>query len=365
MGTFICPLLSLVNLHRMLLVLCFVVTTEASLVKKVSALYVFGDSTVDPGNNNYINTVFTSNFPPYGIDLPNHVPTGRFSNGKLGTDFLASYVGLKELLPPYLDPKLSNKEFITGVSFASAGSGFDPLTPTFSNVIPIAKQLEYFKECKKKLEGMLGSQRTENHMKNALFFISAGTNDFVVNYFSMPIRRKSYTLFTYQQFLLQHVKESIQNLWTEGARKIAVAGLPPMGCLPITITAKSNNSILERGCVDKLSKVARDYNLMLQHELSLMQQNFSSHAKAKISYIDIYRPLANMIEGHQNLGFDEVDIGCCGSGYLELGFLCNKNSYVCPDPSKYVFWDSIHPSERAYHDILLEARPTIDALVNG
>lgn len=79
-------MLSLVNLH-MLLVLCFVVTTEAS-VKKVSALYVFGDFTVDPGNNNFLNTAFTSNFPPYGIDLPNHVPTGRFTNGKLGTDFL-------------------------------------------------------------------------------------------------------------------------------------------------------------------------------------------------------------------------------------------------------------------------------------
>jgi len=41
-----------------------------------------------------------------------------------------SYLGLKELLPPYLDPNLSDKEIVTGVSFASAGSGFDPLTPT-------------------------------------------------------------------------------------------------------------------------------------------------------------------------------------------------------------------------------------------
>jgi len=41
----------------------------------------------------------------------------------------ASYLGLKELVPPYLDPNLSDKELVTGVSFASAGSGFDPLTP--------------------------------------------------------------------------------------------------------------------------------------------------------------------------------------------------------------------------------------------
>jgi len=42
---------------------------------------------------------------------------------------VASYLGLKELVPPYLDPNLSDKELVTGVSFASAGSGFDPLTP--------------------------------------------------------------------------------------------------------------------------------------------------------------------------------------------------------------------------------------------
>jgi len=45
-------------------------------------------------------------------------------------DCTASYLGLKELVPPYLDPNLSDEELMTGVSFASAGSGFDPLTPT-------------------------------------------------------------------------------------------------------------------------------------------------------------------------------------------------------------------------------------------
>ena len=65
-------------------------TTEASN-DKVSALYVFGDSTVDPGNNNYIKTAFKSDFPPYGRDLANQVPTGRFTNGKLATDFVGNF----------------------------------------------------------------------------------------------------------------------------------------------------------------------------------------------------------------------------------------------------------------------------------
>ena len=54
----------------------------------VSAILVFGDSTVDPGNNNYIPTAFKCNFPPYGLDFKNSIPTGRFCNGRLVTDFI-------------------------------------------------------------------------------------------------------------------------------------------------------------------------------------------------------------------------------------------------------------------------------------
>ncbi|KAK7362757.1 hypothetical protein VNO77_04878 [Canavalia gladiata] len=356
-------LLSPINLFIFCL-LSFGVTIEASN-KQVSAMYVFGDSTVDPGNNNFINTAFKSDFPPYGRDFLNQAPTGRFTNGKLGTDFVASYLGLKELLPPYLDPNLSDAELIKGVSFASAGSGFDPLTPMLGNVIPITKQLEYFREYKKRLEDMLGRKRSENHINNALFFISAATNDYVINYFSLPIRQKSYTALTYGQFLLQHVKDLIQSLWKEGARKIAIVGAPPMGCLPIMITLNSRNAFLERGCVDKYSAVARDHNLMLQHQLFLMQQNFSNPPAAKLAYIDVYGPLFNLIQARQNLGFDEVDRGCCGSGFIEATFMCNGGSLVCSDASKYVFWDSIHPTERAYYHLFLAARPTLDALING
>jgi len=53
----------------------------------VPALFLFGDSVVDVGNNNNKFTVIKANFPPYGRDFQNHNPTGRFCNGKLATDF--------------------------------------------------------------------------------------------------------------------------------------------------------------------------------------------------------------------------------------------------------------------------------------
>ncbi|XP_057737574.1 GDSL esterase/lipase At5g45960 [Arachis stenosperma] len=337
---------------------------------KISAFYVFGDSTVDPGNNNYIDTPFKCNFPPYGMDFPNHLPTGRFCNGKLATDYIASYAGLKKsFLPAYLDPNLSVEELITGVSFASAGSGFDQLTPSISNVIPIGKQLEYFRECKKKLEVKLGKEGTKNHLEKAVFFLSAGTNDFVLNYFALPIRRKSFTILSYQQFLIQHVKQFIQDVVAEGGRKIAVAGVPPMGCLPLMITLNSPNDILHRHCIDHYSSIARDYNHLLQQELHLFQfhlnNNNISTSPTKIYYVDIYGPLAQMIQAPQKFGFDEVGSGCCGSGYIEASVLCNKFSGVCLDPSKYVFWDSIHPTDKAYHNLYLAKLPTIDFIING
>jgi hypothetical protein len=39
-------------------------------------------------------------------------------------------LGVKELLPAYRDPTLQPEDFLTGVSFASGGAGYDPLTST-------------------------------------------------------------------------------------------------------------------------------------------------------------------------------------------------------------------------------------------
>ncbi|KAL3741771.1 hypothetical protein ACJRO7_017271 [Eucalyptus globulus] len=333
-----------------------------ALNNRASAFLVFGDSTVDPGNNNHLNTVFKSNFPPYGRDFTNRVPTGRFSNGRLVSDFMASYVGVKDDVPAYFAPNLNFEDLKTGVSFASAGSGYDPLTPKISNVLSLPKQLEYFKEYKKRLMSRMGKQSTADHINNAVFFLSAGTNDFVVNYFTLPIRRRSFTIAAYQQFVLQHLKDLIKGLWEEGARRILVSGLAPMGCLPIMITLNSNNALLQRGCMDRFSSVARDYNVLLQMELASMQSSLASQG-SRIYYADSYNLPNDMIQRFPIYGYDEAHKGCCGSGLLEASFLCNPDSYVCPDASKYVFWDSIHPTEKTYYLVFQSLRPVLDALI--
>jgi len=61
---------------------------------RVPAILVFGDSIVDTGNNNAVLTLTKSNFRPYGKDLNGGVPTGRFSNGRVPTDFVGSCLHL-------------------------------------------------------------------------------------------------------------------------------------------------------------------------------------------------------------------------------------------------------------------------------
>lgn len=56
--------------------------------------FIFGDSLVDVGNNNYIFTLSKADSSPYGIDFgpSNGQPTGRFTNGRTISDIVGMYV---------------------------------------------------------------------------------------------------------------------------------------------------------------------------------------------------------------------------------------------------------------------------------
>ncbi|TVU43330.1 hypothetical protein EJB05_09790, partial [Eragrostis curvula] len=79
---------------RQLLCLLISMGVLAAVGARPPAMYVFGDSTLDVGNNNYLAGagVSRANRPYYGIDFPLRIPTGRFSNGYNTAD----YVGTKE-----------------------------------------------------------------------------------------------------------------------------------------------------------------------------------------------------------------------------------------------------------------------------
>lgn len=117
-----------ISMHKQCLFIILTTLIQRLVEAKVPAVIVFGDSSVDAGNNNQIPTIARANFEPYGRDFPGGKPTGRFSNGRVPTDFISQAFGLKPMVPAYLDPAYKISDFAVGVTFASAGSGYDTAT---------------------------------------------------------------------------------------------------------------------------------------------------------------------------------------------------------------------------------------------
>lgn len=297
----------------------------------ITAVFAFGDSTLDTGNNNHLHTLFRADHVPYGRDLPNHRPSGRFSDGRLITDFLVSDLGLKKLLPPYsASNHLYLSEMATGVSFASGGSGLDDLTARLAQVMTMEQELRDFKEYSKRLRQAMGNQKADEIIRNALFVIGIGSNDWIMNYYLFPIRRHKYSKAAYSRILigklrsfvevlrLSHVTYSIhvhviiillvigwastQELYSEGGRRFAISGLAPLGCLPIQITQAAMVPIYhtpQRRCVPGQNQDAVAYNSLLRASISNMS---SSLLQARFLYVDAYNSLMHMIKNPKEYG---------------------------------------------------------------
>lgn len=309
---------------------------------------------MDQGNNNDIKTLANCNYSPYGKEFMGGLkPTGRFTNAKTPIDIIAEELGVKEIVPAYLDPNILETDLLTGVSFASGASGYDPLTPTLMSVLSLSDQLDMFKEYIEKLKGIAGEERTNNILTNSIFFVVAGTVDFGQSYYITGIRKAQYDVPSYADLVVGYASNFLQEIYKVGARKIAVFGGPPLGCVPYM----RNHADAEGGgevktCVEDQNQAVQLYNTKLSSMLISL-----GHAlpQSKVVYINIYNPLLNIIQNPHNYGLDVVDKSCCSTGILSalsLGILCNRLSETCLDDSKYLFWDTFHPTEKGYRAIV-------------
>ncbi|KAJ1277408.1 hypothetical protein BS78_04G001700 [Paspalum vaginatum] len=307
------------------------------------ALIVFGDSIVDPGNNNDIKTIIKADFPPYGHDFLNHRPTGRFCNGRIPTDFIASRLGLKDYLPPYLSPQpLEERDLVTGVSFASGGTGFDPLTPKLASVISLPDQLTMFHDYLSKVRAAAGDAAAQDLLSRGIFAICAGSDDVANTYFTLRAR-PGYDHASYARLLVRHAASFVDDLLRAGARRVAFIGIPPIGCVPSQRTLSGG---LRRDCSPGHNEVAAAYNAGMVRELDALRAKYPG---SRIVFMDIYGILYDMMMHPRSYGFTQATKGCCGTGLLEVSVLCNPlTSDVCDHVTDYVFWDSYHPTEKAY-----------------
>uniref|UniRef100_A0A0E0JQL0 GDSL esterase/lipase n=1 Tax=Oryza punctata TaxID=4537 RepID=A0A0E0JQL0_ORYPU len=312
--------------------------------RDIPAVFAFGDSTLDAGNNNRLVTAVRADHPPYGQDFPGGAPTGRFSDGKIMSDFLVEALGIKGLLPAYhsgsgADEVLSDADAATGVSFASGGSGLDDRTATNAGVATLASQIADFSE----FVGRMGGDKAGEVVNKSLFLVSAGTNDMIMNYYLLPSK---YTLDQYHALLIGKLRSYILSLYNLGARRILVAGLPPVGCLPVQMTlAALRQPPRPQGCIAEQNAEAEKYNVKLRKMLTKFQ---STSPGAKAVYADIYTPLTDMVDHPKKYGFAETGKGCCGTGLLEMGPLCTDLMPTCTTPAQFMFWDSVHPTQATY-----------------
>ncbi|OEL20941.1 GDSL esterase/lipase EXL1 [Dichanthelium oligosanthes] len=322
--------------------------------KKISAIFMFGDSIVDPGNNNNRITEAKANFPPYGQDFPGGVATGRFSNGLVPGDFLASKLGIKELLPPFLSDDLELKDLLTGVAFACGGSGYDPLTSKLATTLSSTDQLELFNDYKEKLRALVGEEEMSRVISQGIYFTVMGANDILNNYFTLPLRRHEYDLPSYVDFLVSSAINFTKTLNDMGAKRIGFVGVPPLGCCPSQITLGGSPS---RQCEPLRNQASRLFNSRISQEIELLNAERSASG-SKLAYLDIYYNLLDLIQNpalyaqHNFVGFKDVTEGCCGSTVLNAAIFIAYHS-ACPNAIDYIFWDGFHPTEKAY-DIVVD-----------
>ncbi|OMO66485.1 Lipase, GDSL [Corchorus olitorius] len=316
----------------------------------VPAIMTFGDSVVDVGNNDYLPTIFKANYPPYGRDFANQKPTGRFCNGKLATDITAETLGFTTYPPAYLSPEASGKNLLIGANFASAGSGYDDKASSINHAITLTQQVEYFKEYKGKLAKVAGSDKSASIIKDSIYLLSAGSGDFLQNYYVNPLINHFYTPDQYGSMLIDSFKTFVKNIYGLGGRKIGVTSLPPLGCIPLARTLFGYH---EKGCVAQFNTDAQQFNKKLNSAAASLQKQYPD---LKIVVFDIFKALYDVIKSPSNYGFVEATRGCCGTGTVETtSFLCNpKSPGTCPNATQYVFWDSVHPSQAA-NQVLADA----------
>uniref|UniRef100_A0A6N2LSP4 Uncharacterized protein n=1 Tax=Salix viminalis TaxID=40686 RepID=A0A6N2LSP4_SALVM len=283
----------------------------------VPAMFIFGDSLIDNGNNNNLPSLAKANYFPYGIDF-NGGPTGRFCNGYTMVDEIAEQLGLP-LIPAYSGA--SGDQVLNGVNYASAAAGI--LDITGRNFIT----------------NNLGADDVARQVGRSIFFVGMGSNDYLNNYL-MPNypTRNQYNGRQYADLLTQQYSRQLTTLYNLGARKFVIAGLGEMGCIP-SILAQSPAG----HCSDSVNQLVQPFN----ENVKAMLNNFNANQLpgAKFIFIDVARMFREILTNSPAYGFSVINRGCCGIGRNRGQITCLPFQTPCTNREQYVFWDAFHPTE--------------------
>lgn len=309
----------------------------------VPALFVFGDSLVDVGNNNYIRlSLDKANFPHNGVDYPGGKATGRFSNGRNSADFLALKLGFAGSPPPFLSLSLNAQgmnisSILSGVNFASGGAGI--LDENSSGSISLNKQIDNYATVYGNLAAQLGSEKAAMLVSKSLILIVIGSND-LLNYFKSKSQLPyKYTTQQYIDLLISTLTTQFQRIYNVGARRLVLGGVGAIGCSPSQRSQKSKTG----DCIDVENDLAVNFNAATK---SLLQNLGPVNLPGlKYAVCNTYGLISNYIQSPTSYGFKDVKDACCGAGNLNARIPCLPVVKYCSNRTQFVFWDLYHPTQ--------------------
>ena len=281
-----------------------------------SQMFVFGDSFADTGNF----------FSLIGGQPPNSIYfDGRFSNGPLWIDYLASSLEL-DLNPTAF---FSGTVFPDGANYAISGarSGND----NFTNGLPgLEQQLESF------INPLLATDRSAN--SDALYTLSIGANDYISGTSPNP------------DTTVNNITDGIEDLYNVGARNFFIPNLPSLGILPLAILT---------GTSEILNQFTDEHNQKLELAIAQLEQSLLG---ATITLLDLNSIVDEIIDNPTQFGFTNVTDSWSNTvSTFCPDFLLGADGSVesCdvdfPDPDEYLFWDTVHPTTAAHQRIGNEA----------
>ncbi|KAK3013963.1 hypothetical protein RJ639_008509 [Escallonia herrerae] len=332
------------------------------------AMFVLGDSLVDDGNNNFLNSIAKSNYYPYGCD---------FSGGPTG-----GWLGLPSP-PPFEDPATNGARILGGVNYASAAAGIlDNTGLHYGDRFSLSQQVVNFETTLSQLRRMMSPGNLTQYLSKSIVVMVFGSNDYINNYLMPSIYDSSinYTPPQFANLLLNHYAQQIVALYSVGLRKFLLAGVGPLGCIPNQL---ATGQAPPGRCVDRVNQMLGRFNEGLKSLVNML--NDGSHPGAMFVYGNTYGIFGDILNNAARYGetilfnvhflidsaiyvsgtpcgfnvtqlwsclvwyagFSTVDRGCCGIGRNQGQITCLPYATPCINRSQYVFWDAFHPTQAA------------------
>lgn len=280
----------------------------AAQAANFNRLFAFGDSLSDPGNAASVTGGFLPPSVLPGFDsetrswglFPAYTQQ-RFTNDLNWIDYLAPKLGVTST---------------ANYAFAGATTGTQNTT------------LPFFPGLQEQVDTFLSSSTLPT--PEDLFVVWAGSNDYLAT-----------ASQTDPTIPVSNLEGAVRALAGAGAQNILVANLEDLGKTPL-VKSRSNGI--------QVSELINQHNALLASTLTDLEADPSLNTVNLIS-LDVFSLFNEVINQPTDFGFTNVNDACLTN--FSLFSFPTRPIIKCANPDQYLFWDILHPTDKA-HQILAD-----------